>query len=136
MHAKRHHQVIHSPVLQPQDWLRFVWIDPFPRHVERLKLSEKDIRALELCIMSGPDLPPVIPGTGGIRKARFITPEAHKGKSGGYRVFYAYFPDFGIVTLHALIAKGEQGNLSKADRNALQQVTQRLQRILERGATR
>ncbi|MEW4568603.1 hypothetical protein AB1L88_12130 [Tautonia sp. JC769] len=133
MHSKEHLTLVHNAVLKPQDWLRFVQIDPFPGQWSRLGLSDHDLRALELLIMTAPEEGAVIPGTQGLRKARFSTPDSGRGKRGAYRVFYVYFPEHGIVTLMAILAKGQQSNLSKADCNALAAVIGRLRRLLNQG---
>jgi hypothetical protein len=86
--------------------------------------------------MAAPDGSPVIRGTGGLRKLRFATPDSNRGKRGSYRVFYVYFPDFGTVLLMAIIAKSDESDLTKADRNALAQVINGIQSALERGAIR
>lgn len=65
-----------------------------------------------------------------------LSNDSQRGKSGAFRVFYGYFPDHGMVTLHAIIAKGQQENLSQADRNALQGVMTRLQNLLNQGRIR
>ena len=73
-------------------------------------------------------------GHGGLRKARFTTRDSECGKSGAYRVFYAYFPEHGTVLLWAIIAKSETDNLTKADRNAIAKQLGRLKHLLDQGA--
>jgi hypothetical protein len=86
--------------------------------------------------MASPFSGVVVPGTNGIRKTRFSPSHSRQGKSGAYRVFYVFLPEFGIVLLMAVIAKHQQANLSKADRNALARVVGRLKRLLEQGDIR
>jgi hypothetical protein len=81
---------------------------------------------------SGPSRPPVIQGTGGLRKIRFTEPGSGRGKSGAYRVCYAYFPEFGTVALVVIFGKNEKDNLTKADRNAISAVIARYRAELER----
>jgi len=59
----------------------------------------------------------VMEGTGGCRKLRFAG--RGKGKSGGYRTVHYYAGDDVPVLLLALIDKGKDENLSKAERNEL-----------------
>jgi hypothetical protein len=56
-------------------------------------------------------------GTGGCRKLRFAG--KGKGKRGGFRTVHYYGGDDVPVLLLALIDKGEDENLSKAERNEL-----------------
>jgi hypothetical protein len=56
-------------------------------------------------------------GTGGCRKLRFAG--KGKGKRGGFRTVHYYAGDDVPVLLLALIDKGEDENLSKAERNEL-----------------
>ena len=121
---------------RPEDWLRFVQIDPFPRMWGNLGLNDEDLRALEILIMSIPENAAVIPGTNGLRKLRFARAESPQGKRGGYRVFFVYVPEYGIVLLMAIIAKSKKADLTKADLNALSQVILRYQKLLEQGVIR
>ncbi len=136
MHSKEHLKLIHPPSLRPEDWLRFVLIDPFPGQWARLKLTEAAMQALEVCILSAPLMGSVIPGTGGLRKARFTSPGSDKGKSGAYRVFYVYFPEYGTVILWAIVAKGQSADLRAADRNAIAKQIGRFKRLLDQGVIR
>ena len=56
--------------------------------VRRL-LTERGQAALQLAIAADPEAHPIVPGTGGVRKARWS--RQGKGKSGGVRVIYYYW---------------------------------------------
>jgi hypothetical protein len=136
MDSKKHPKAVPSAHLSPLVGLRVVQIDPFPGQWNRLKLDERALEALELCVMRAPLGGVVVPEAGGLRKVRFTTPESGRGKSGSYRVFYAYFQEYGIVVLWAIIDKVEKANLTKAQRNAIAQQIACLRRLLEQGAIR
>lgn len=55
--------------------------------------------ALEVVIMMAPSKAPVVAGTGGLRKLRFVEEGSNRGTSGGLRVCYAYFPDHNTVLM-------------------------------------
>jgi hypothetical protein len=61
-------------------------------------------------------------GTGGLRKIRFVGPGAGRGKSGTYRVCYAYFPKYGTVVLAVVFGKAEKDNLTGADLHVIADV--------------
>lgn len=65
------------------------------------------------------DKAPIIEHTGGLRKLRFRSPGSGKGKSGSYRVCYAYFPVYGTVALFVVFGKSDQGNVSSAQARAV-----------------
>jgi hypothetical protein len=89
----------------------------FLRHAKAAGATETERLSMILEISANPILGDLIIDTGGVRKVRFAG--RGKGKSGGYRVFTCYVADDVPVLLLALISKGETGNLSKAERNAL-----------------
>jgi mRNA-degrading endonuclease RelE of RelBE toxin-antitoxin system len=128
--------VLHSPAPSPEDWLRFVLIPPFERQWEQIGLDEEALRLLEISIMVSPRQGAVVQGAGGVRKLRFTPSDSNKGKRGGYRVFYAYFPDHGVVLLLAVIAKSVQSDLNMADRAALARIIRRIEGAMERGDIR
>jgi DNA-binding transcriptional regulator YiaG len=70
----------------PEKWSRFVRFPAFNRDWERLGLDEDDLRSLELMILADPTRPPVIQGTGGLRKIRFVGRKSARGKSSAYRI--------------------------------------------------
>jgi len=133
MYSKEHLILVHSASIRPEDLLTFVQVDPFPAQWGRLKLTEADLQILELRILAEPLMGTVIPGTKGLRKARFSIPGSDKGKSGSFRVFYFYARAYGTVFLWAIIAKGVSDDLSMADRNAIATEIERTKRILKRG---
>ncbi len=103
----------------PENWPRFVWFPAFLRDWERLGLDGEDLRSLELEILEQPTRPPVIKGTEGLRKLRFSGRKSTRGKSGGNRVCYVYFPEFGTIALAVVFGKNEKENLSPMDRHAI-----------------
>jgi mRNA-degrading endonuclease RelE of RelBE toxin-antitoxin system len=82
------------------------------------KLINADERYdLEQSIMDDPKAHPVIPGTGGIRKARFAS--HNKGKRGGSRLCYYYLEINYTVYFLKAYAKNEQIDLSPTDKKRL-----------------
>ena len=136
MHIKEHRSLTYSATFRPQDWLRFVEIEPFPRLWASFKLTDEDLRALQTAIMALPQNAAVIPGGGGLRKLRFSKTNSDKGKSGSYRVYYVYFPDYSIVLLMAIVDKTKRADLNKSDVSALSQVISRVKALLDRGVIR
>jgi hypothetical protein len=122
--------------MRPDDFFRFVEIEPFPRLWSNLKLEDQDLQSLQKRIMAAPTDPPAIPGSKGLRKLRFSRPGSKTGKSGSFRVYYAYFEEYGIVLLMAIIAKNEQSDLSRADLSALGLVIERAGQLLDKGVIR
>ena len=72
-------------------------------------------------------------GTGGIRKLRWG--RGGQGKSGGVRVIYYFHDDAMPLYLLTLFAKGDQANLSKAERNELASLVKLLVQIWKRKPT-
>jgi hypothetical protein len=117
---------------RPEAWPRFVRFPAFTRDWERLGLDDAALRALEFEILKGPDRPPVIRGTGGLRKIRFAEPGSGHGKRGAYRVCYVVFPEFGTIALVAVFDKSDQSDLTQADRNAIALMIKAYRAELER----
>jgi mRNA-degrading endonuclease RelE of RelBE toxin-antitoxin system len=99
--------------------LRFVQFPQFLRDWQRLGLEDEALRALEQVLIGSPDKAPVIEHTGGLRKLRFAPPGLRRGKSGAYRVCYAYFPVYGTVALFVAFGKNERSDLSPAEARAI-----------------
>lgn len=133
MHVRHTRNVSHPATMKPEDWLRFVQIDPFPAQWKRLGLDDDDLKALEIGIMAAPSGYPAIKGGNGLRKLRFATPKSGKGKSGSYRIFYVYFAEYGTVILWAVLGKSDQADLSRDDIDFLATQITRLKGLLDKG---
>lgn len=80
-------------------------------------LTAAERAGAEAEIAARPDAWPVIPGTGGARKARVAL--AGRGKRGGARVIYFYAPTPELLVLLDIYAKGAKEDLTDADRKAI-----------------
>jgi hypothetical protein len=117
----------------PEDLLHFIESTVFTKRWEELGLDDdEDLTALQLLIMLSPAKPPLIRGTGGLRKMRFSAPESKVGKSGGFRVCYVYFEEYGIVYLVYVYTKHEKDELDAGERNAIRKYIQREKVALDR----
>jgi hypothetical protein len=81
---------------------------------------------LEDSIAWEPERHPLMPGTGGFRKARWRRPGG--GKSGGVRVIYYFMLRPSVVFLADLYAKNEKENLTHAEKNELGKIASEIKR--------
>ena len=125
-----------SRIFRPEDWLRFIHGAAFERKWGKLKLNDDDLRALEIAIMLGPRRPPVVPGTGGMRKIRYGDEKAGRGKSGAFRIYYAYLRDYGIVLLATAFGKNEADDLTDAGKAVMASLIREIESQLESGLIR
>ncbi|NDJ10141.1 MAG: hypothetical protein EBY17_02980 [Acidobacteriia bacterium] len=86
------------------------------RQIGELLTAEEQI-GMESSIAEAPAFHPVIPGSGGCRKARWA--RAGRGKSGGLRTIFYYFVRGETVYLLDADAKSEKENLTDAEKNEL-----------------
>jgi hypothetical protein len=83
---------------------------------------------MEAAIASGPSAFPVMPGTGGCRKARWA--RGNRGKSAGIRTVFYYFVSGETVYMIDAYPKNEKENLSDAERHNLKRLAgNRAQRV-------
>jgi mRNA-degrading endonuclease RelE of RelBE toxin-antitoxin system len=108
-----------SHEFDPIEIADFIRMPSFNTAWNRLKLTALDMRVLQTMIAMAPVGPPVIKGTGGVRKIRFADPKSNRGKSGGYRVCYAYFEECRIVLLMQIYPKNRKDNLTKFECNQI-----------------
>jgi mRNA-degrading endonuclease RelE of RelBE toxin-antitoxin system len=80
-------------------------------------LNEDERMAMEFFTACAPETHPVIPGTGGFRKARWA--RLGKGKSGGFRVIYYFLVEPGRIYMAQIYAKSRRETLSAADQKVL-----------------
>ena len=94
-------------------------------------LNEEERMAMEFHIACAPEDHPVMPGTGGFRKARWA--RRGKGKSGGFRVVYFFLAGPGRIYMTALYAKSRIGSLSMADQNVLAKLAAQIKKAAKEG---
>jgi hypothetical protein len=99
--------------------LRFVQFPSFLRDWHRLGLDDEALRALERQLLDSPDRAPVIEKTGSLRKLRFTPPGSGRGKSGAYRIGFAYYPAYGTIALFVAFGKNERSDLSAEEVRAI-----------------
>ena len=88
----------------------------FIRSAQKL-LTDIERQVITLYLAEHPKMGDLMEGTGGVRKLRWG--QGSQGKSGGVRVIYYFYDEAMPLYLLTLFAKGEQSNLSKAERNEL-----------------
>lgn len=74
-------------------------------------LSDDEYAALQWALTLHPEIAPVIPGSGGLRKLRWAMPG--KGKRGGLRVIYYWKNNVGEIWLLTLYAKNEAADIPR-----------------------
>jgi hypothetical protein len=116
---------------EPKSLLIFVETSWFTRDWNDLGLNdESDLASLQLVIMSDPKGPPVIKGTGGLRKLRFSPVGWGKGKSGALRVVYVHYEEFGNVLLVAVYPKNVKDDLSVKECKAIKAMIEHHRQLL------
>jgi hypothetical protein len=125
--------LVHPSAIKPEDWLRFVQLDPFERAWRAWGLSDDDLRAAEMLVLLGPERYPVIPGTGGVRKLRFSAPGWSFGKSGAARVYYLYLRSHGIVVWLFAHMRDKDDYLSVAGKAAISSLVREIESLFARG---
>jgi mRNA-degrading endonuclease RelE of RelBE toxin-antitoxin system len=89
-------------------------------------LTSEDRMEMEAYIVSDPEAHPIIPGTKGVRKARWSRPGM--GKRGGLRLIYYFWVEPNAVLLLTVYAKNEKENLSDADKKEIRKIVESLKR--------
>jgi hypothetical protein len=98
--------------------MEFLEAPAFTRYVSGY-LTDDEYRELQNRLAAAPEHGDVIPGTGGFRKLRWTDPRRGKGRRGGLRVIYYYFPGEQQIWLITLYDKDEASDLTPKGRQAL-----------------
>jgi hypothetical protein len=99
--------------------MRVVATRGYDRRVRKV-LTPAERAAAELEIALAPAAWPVIPGTGGARKARAV--RGGRGKSGGARIIYYVITRKGVLYLLDVYAKSAKENLTDAERHEIRKL--------------
>lgn len=121
-------------LFKPEDFLSFIESKVFERAWKACGLTDEALFELHLLIMLRPKGPPVVEGTGGLRKLRFSPAGAARGKSGSHRVCYVYYEEFGIVLLVTAYPKNKKDSLSDAAIKAIRKMIEDQHKLLRQGS--
>jgi hypothetical protein len=94
-------------------------------------MDDEERMAMEYSIATAPEDHPVIPGSGGFRKARWAR-RGH-GKRGGFRVIYFFLAEGGRIYMASIYAKSRKQTLSAADQNVLARLAAQIKRSARGG---
>ncbi len=103
----------------------------FEKQWKHMGLTDDDLNRLQSELLVDPQTGNVMQGTGGVRKMRFAL--ENRGKSGSVRIIYVDFVIYEKLYLITAYPKNEKDNLSKAERNAIKQMVEYLEKTLENG---
>jgi hypothetical protein len=103
--------------------MEFLEARVFTRYVSGY-LKDAEYRELQNRMAAAPEHGDVIPGTGGFRKLRWTDPRRGKGRRGGLRVIYYYFPGEQQIWLITLYDKNEASDLTPKERQALKSASE------------
>ena len=115
--------------ITPEDLLTFVELPAFSTRRDSLGLTDKDFASIQARIVIDPTGPPVIAGTGGLRKMR--CGKGNVSKRDGYRVCYVYIEDYKTVLLVILYAKNELDTIPESHKPGIRQAIVRIKLRLE-----
>lgn len=93
----------------------------FTRQVTEI-LPDEEYALLQLALIQQPDLGVIIPGSGGLRKARWRSDG--KGKRGGVRVIYYWFVSDEELYMLYLYSKNEQSDLTQEQIKILRKIVE------------
>ncbi len=99
--------------------MRFVETHVFTAALRR-HLDDERYRQLQIALMLRPEQGPVIKGSGGLRKVRWVTPGG--SKRGGLRVIYYWASNEQAFYMVYAYAKAEQGDLTSTQARELGRV--------------
>jgi hypothetical protein len=88
-------------------------------------LTDDEYRGLQEHLLREPEAGDVMPGTGGFRKLRWADTRHGKGKRGGLRVIYYYFPADSQIWLLTIYDKNAMKDLTPAEKRILKTAIQK-----------
>ena len=91
-----------------------------------VQYAEEVLSQIENDLLKNPEAGALVPGTGGLRKARAADPTRNKGKRSGFRYMYLYAQRDGQIFLLLIYNKDEQDDLTAEQRKWLRENWERL----------
>jgi hypothetical protein len=101
--------------------LEFLETSVFTRQITGL-LSDEEYSALQGSLIVNPEAGDLIPGTGGLRKVRWLEPKRGKGKRSGARIIYYWVEPKGLIYMLLAYSKGDRDDLSAREKKVLRQL--------------
>lgn len=92
------------------------------------RISEQVLSAIQADLLDNPERGRLVPGLGGVRKARTPNPGRGKGKRGGLRFLYMYLETKAHIHLFFLLDKNEQEDASPEQRRELREWAAKIKR--------
>jgi hypothetical protein len=105
--------------------MKIVPLPNYEKQIKRLLVADERM-AMELTIAAQPLIFPVMPQTGGCRKARWA--RGNRGKSGGIRAVFYYYVTGDTIYLIDAYPKNEKENLTDAEKNDLKKLSKAIER--------
>lgn len=105
----------------------------FLSQAKRAGLKDDEIQEICEALARNPIGGDLIRGTGGARKMRHSG--RGKGKSGGYRTIHFFGGDDIPLFLLGVYGKGDKGNISQAEKNALSNLLPKIAATYRKGTT-
>jgi hypothetical protein len=111
--------------------VEFIESASFTRKLHRCAGENADavLRAIQVDLQSLPERGALVPGLGGVRKARIAHPGRGKGKRGGFRCLYLYLERRQHMHLLLLLDKNEQEDLNQEQRAQIRRWVEDLKNI-------
>jgi hypothetical protein len=112
--------------------VEFIESLPFTKRLQQLgdAAAGELLNAIQRELLEKPDRGAMVPGLGGVRKARIANPGRGKGKRGGYRYLYLYLYLEGRQHIHLLILldKNELEDASNEQRRQMRDWVERIKK--------
>lgn len=103
--------------------MEFIEAPVFTRQLSEY-LDDEQYRELQEWLAANPETGDLMPGTAGFRKIRWADKRRGKGRRGGLRVIYYYFPADQQLWLMTVYGKDEAADLTPDAKKALQSAIQ------------
>src|SRR5205085_10823843 len=103
--------------------MEFIETPPFTKYLSEY-LDDDAYRRLQNELAGNPDYGDLIPATGGFRKLRWADQRRGKGRRGGLRIIYYYFPADRQIWFMTLYDKDEASDLTPKERQILKSAIQ------------